>query len=118
PHPWRAAAAPARLPPPSCRPRWGRTGRSPRIGTPGAVSCSDAGWREWRSVSVRVGAGISTAADPATGATEAAATAARQLDGRGVDLAVVFAAGAHLAAPQATLDSMHATLSPAVLIGC
>jgi small ligand-binding sensory domain FIST len=69
-------------------------------------------------MSVRIGAGISVASDPLTGATEAAAMAARGLDAGRADLALVFAGGAHLAAPEATLDGVHATLAPAALVGC
>jgi small ligand-binding sensory domain FIST len=69
-------------------------------------------------MSVTVGAGISVAADPMAGATEAAALAAEGLDGRPADLALVFASGAHLAAPEATLESIHGTIAPATLVGC
>jgi small ligand-binding sensory domain FIST len=67
---------------------------------------------------VRVGAGISTDRDPLTGATEAAREAAVALGGEPADLAVVFAAGAHLAAPEATLEGVHAELAPEALVGC
>jgi small ligand-binding sensory domain FIST len=69
-------------------------------------------------MSVRVGAGISTDPDPLTGATEAASMAAAGLEGRPADLAVVFAGGAHLAAPEATLQGVHGTIAPRALIGC
>jgi small ligand-binding sensory domain FIST len=67
---------------------------------------------------VRVGAGISTDGDPLVGATEAARAAADALGGEPADLTVVFAAGAHLAAPEATLQGVHAELEPGALIGC
>jgi small ligand-binding sensory domain FIST len=35
-----------------------------------------------------------------------------------VDLAVVFASGSHLAAPEATLEGVHEALAPRELIGC
>ena len=40
------------------------------------------------------------------------------LEGAPADLVVVFAAGAHLAAPEATLEGVHAELAPEMLIGC
>src|SRR5437016_2650712 len=69
-------------------------------------------------MSVRVGTGLSVEADPLAGATEAAELAAEGLEGREADLALVFASGAHLAAPEATLEGVHATIEPAALIGC
>jgi len=67
---------------------------------------------------VRIACGLSTAADPRTGAIEAAAKVAAELSGASVDLAVVFTSGAHLAAPEATLEGVHDELSPDVLVGC
>jgi small ligand-binding sensory domain FIST len=69
-------------------------------------------------MSVRVGTGLSVEADPLAGATEAAELAAVGLEGREADLALVFASGAHLAAPEATLEGVHATIAPAALAGC
>ncbi|HEV7806913.1 MAG TPA: FIST N-terminal domain-containing protein [Solirubrobacteraceae bacterium] len=69
-------------------------------------------------MTVRIACGLSTAPDPRAGAVEAAATVAAQLHGANVDLAVVFASGAHLAAPEATIESVHEVLEPDVLIGC
>jgi small ligand-binding sensory domain FIST len=69
-------------------------------------------------MSVRIACGLSTAADPRAGAVEAAAKAAADMAGANIDLAVVFASGAHLAAPDATLEGVHAELDPGVLIGC
>ena len=68
-------------------------------------------------VSISAGAGISTAPDPLAAATEAARIAAEGLEGD-ADLAVVFAAGAHLAAPEATLEGVHAAIAPGALVGC
>ena len=48
----------------------------------------------------------------------AAATAAEGLGGAGADVALVFATGAHLAAPEATLEGVHEVLEPGALIGC
>jgi small ligand-binding sensory domain FIST len=67
---------------------------------------------------IRIGTGLSTAPDPRVGAMEAAATAQAGLGGRGCDLAVVFAAGAHLAAPEATLEGVHEALEPETAVGC
>jgi small ligand-binding sensory domain FIST len=67
---------------------------------------------------VRIGSGLSTQADARFGAAEAAAAARDALGGRPCDLAVVFASGAHLAAPEATLEGVHEALGPAELVGC
>ncbi|MBV9817326.1 MAG: FIST C-terminal domain-containing protein [Solirubrobacterales bacterium] len=67
---------------------------------------------------MRAGAGISADADPRAGAIAAARDAARALNGADVDLAVVFAAGAHLAAAEVTLENVAAELRPGALIGC
>jgi small ligand-binding sensory domain FIST len=67
---------------------------------------------------MRVGTGISSALDAAAGAAEAARAAAEGLDGVDADLAVVFASGAHLAEPEATLAAVHAELAPGALVGC
>lgn len=69
-------------------------------------------------MSVHIACGLSTASDPRAGAIEAADKVAAELDGRTIDLAVVFASGAHLAAPEATLEGVHEALAPDVLIGC
>src|SRR5215213_7609348 len=67
---------------------------------------------------VRIGTGLSTEADARFGAAEAAAAARDALGNRPCDLALVFAAGAHLAAPEATLEGVQDTLAPDALIGC
>jgi small ligand-binding sensory domain FIST len=67
---------------------------------------------------VRIGSGLSTEADGRFGAAEAAAAARDALGGRPCDLAVVFASGGHLAAPEATLEGVHEALAPAELVGC
>jgi small ligand-binding sensory domain FIST len=69
-------------------------------------------------MSVRIACGLSTASDPRLGAVEAAAKVAAALRGQSIDLAVVFASGRHLGAPEATLEGVHEALSPDVLIGC
>jgi small ligand-binding sensory domain FIST len=69
-------------------------------------------------MSVRIGTGLSTAPDPRAGAVEAALAARRGLKGASCDLVVVFAAGRHLAAPEATLEGVYEALEPEQLIGC
>jgi small ligand-binding sensory domain FIST len=70
------------------------------------------------AMSVRIACGLSTAADPRAGAVEAAARVAAEMAGETIDVVVVFASGAHLAAPEATLEGVHGELEPEVLIGC
>jgi small ligand-binding sensory domain FIST len=67
---------------------------------------------------MRVGAGLSDDLDPATGAGVAAREAARALAGAEADLAIVFASGAHLAAPEETLATIQAELAAGTLVGC
>jgi small ligand-binding sensory domain FIST len=67
---------------------------------------------------VRVGAGISAGHDPLTAGIAAARLAGEQLGDVEPDLAIVFASGAHLAAPEATLKGVTSVLSPNTLIGC
>jgi small ligand-binding sensory domain FIST len=67
---------------------------------------------------VRIGTGLSTTPDARAGAVEAAIEARRGLDGASCDLVVVFAAGAHVAAPEATLEGIDEALAPRELIGC
>jgi small ligand-binding sensory domain FIST len=67
---------------------------------------------------VRIGTGLSTSPDPRAGAVEAALAARRGLGGLSCDLVVTFLSGAHLAAPEATLEGLHEALSPEQLIGC
>ena len=69
-------------------------------------------------MTVRVGTGISTEHDPLEAGTAAARGAAAGLGGAPADLAVVFATGTHLIAPEATLEGVHAVLAPAALVGC
>jgi small ligand-binding sensory domain FIST len=68
---------------------------------------------------VRIGCGLSTAAGGRSAAIDAAQSAIAGLgDGLRVDLAIVFASGSHLAAPEATLEGVHEAIDPAALIGC
>jgi small ligand-binding sensory domain FIST len=69
-------------------------------------------------VSVHIATGLSTTPDARAGALEAASAAARGLGERSCDLVVLFASGAHLTAPEATLAAVHEMLDPAALIGC
>jgi len=67
---------------------------------------------------VRIGTGISTAGDARVAALEAAAAAREGLGADPCDLAIVFASGSHLVAPEALLEAVHETLEPAELVGC
>jgi small ligand-binding sensory domain FIST len=69
-------------------------------------------------VSVRIGCGLSTGSDPRVAAIDAGQEAHAALEGRRADVAFVFASGAHLAAPEATLEGVHEALAPGVLAGC
>lgn len=67
---------------------------------------------------MRIGSGLSTHGDPRVGGIEAASAARAALGRTPADLALVFASGAHLAAPEATLEGVHEALRPRELIGC
>ncbi|MGI8922354.1 MAG: FIST signal transduction protein [Solirubrobacteraceae bacterium] len=69
-------------------------------------------------MSVRIGCGLSTGIDARAAAVEASLAARGTLAGETVDLALVFASGHHLAAPEATLEGVVETLAPAELAGC
>jgi small ligand-binding sensory domain FIST len=69
-------------------------------------------------VSIRIGAGVSTGLDPRVAAIEAGAQARAALGDSRADVACVFCSGAHLAAPEATLEGVHEALAPPALIGC
>ena len=69
-------------------------------------------------MSTRIGTGLSTEHDPLQAGTAAAQSAAEALGNAPADLALVFASGSHLVAPEATLESVHAALAPRALIGC
>lgn len=56
--------------------------------------------------------------EPLHAAAEAAVQARAGLAGEPADLAVVFASGEHLVAPQATLEGVHEGLDPRFLVGC
>jgi small ligand-binding sensory domain FIST len=67
---------------------------------------------------VRIGTGLSTLAEPRAAALDAAASAAAELGDARCDLAVVFASGGMLAAPELVLEAVHEILRPDGLIGC
>jgi small ligand-binding sensory domain FIST len=69
-------------------------------------------------MAVRIGAGLSTELDPREGAIAAATEAGAGLGDEACELAIVFASGSHLAAPEATLEGVHEALSPSALVGC
>jgi small ligand-binding sensory domain FIST len=69
-------------------------------------------------VSARAGAGISTRPDPLAAGVEAAGETAQQIGGAEVDLAVVFASGTNLRAPEAVLEGVRSALAPGALVGC
>jgi small ligand-binding sensory domain FIST len=69
-------------------------------------------------VSVRIGCGLSTGLDPRVAAIEAGQQARAALAGTQADVACVFVSGAHLAAPEATLEGVYEALAPPVLAGC
>jgi len=73
---------------------------------------------EYRHRMVRIGSGLSTTTDARAGAIEAATSAREELGGERADLVAVFASGAHLAAPEATLEGIHEGLKPRHVIGC
>ncbi|MDP9377628.1 MAG: FIST C-terminal domain-containing protein [Actinomycetota bacterium] len=67
---------------------------------------------------IAIGAGLSTLADAAAGGRQAAAQALEGLGGSRCDVAVVFAAGAHLSDPEVTLREISQVLDPGCLVGC
>jgi small ligand-binding sensory domain FIST len=70
------------------------------------------------AASIRIGAGVQTDLDPLTAGAKAAAQAGSGLAGQSADLALVFASGSYLEAPEALLDGVQSSLAPDVLIGC
>jgi small ligand-binding sensory domain FIST len=69
-------------------------------------------------MSVRIATGLSTAGDARVAALEASAAANEGLGGRRCDLAILFASGSHLIAPEALLEAVHEELAPEALMGC
>ena len=62
--------------------------------------------------------GSPTSSTRVAGAAAAARAPVRQLGGAEADLALVFASGAHLVAPEEMLAAVQAELAPAALVGC
>src|SRR5690348_12340531 len=69
-------------------------------------------------MSTRIGTGVSTEHDSLAAGTAAARDASGALGGAPADLALVFASGSHLVAPEATLEGVHSILAPGTLVGC
>ena len=69
-------------------------------------------------MTVSIGAAVSTLVDPFAAGAEAGGGARAGLGMAPADLAVVFASGAHLEAPEALLEGVHDALGPQTLIGC
>ncbi len=69
-------------------------------------------------MSARAGSGLSTRGDPLAASVEAAEATAAELDRAEVDLAVVFASGTNLRAPEAVLEGVRGVLAPRALVGC
>jgi small ligand-binding sensory domain FIST len=69
-------------------------------------------------VSIQIGTGISAEHDPLQAGAAAARSAAAGIGDLPADLALVFASGSHLAAPEATLEGVHSVLAPRTLVGC
>ena len=69
-------------------------------------------------VGVAIGCGLSTESDARAGAAQAAAAALEGLAGGSADVALVFATGAHLVAPERMLEAVHDVLAPDALVGC
>jgi small ligand-binding sensory domain FIST len=67
---------------------------------------------------MKAGAGLSTNPESRSAAMEAALMARVGLDGRPVDLAVVFASPHHASAAGQVLEAVHEAASPHSLIGC
>jgi small ligand-binding sensory domain FIST len=71
-----------------------------------------------RSVSVRIGCGLSTSPDPRVAAIEAGTQARAALRGATADVAFLFCTGTHLTAPEAAIEGVHEALAPPALVGC
>ncbi|MBE2315312.1 FIST C-terminal domain-containing protein [Solirubrobacter sp. CPCC 204708] len=69
-------------------------------------------------MSVRIGTGLSRLGQPRAAALDAASAAAAELGVARCDLAVVFASGTVLGAPELVLEAVHEILQPDGVIGC
>ena len=72
----------------------------------------------FRGMNVRIGCGLSTTGDARLGAIEAAQAAGAGLGGERAQLALTFVSGAHLAAPEATLEGVAEALAVDAVVGC
>src|SRR5262245_43834861 len=87
------------------------------VGPKTAMTCTGAQYRH-PGMPVRIGTGLSTFEDPRAAALDAASAAAAELGDERCDLAVVFASGAVLGAPELVLEAVHEILRPEGVIGC
>lgn len=69
-------------------------------------------------MSVKIGVAICTKDDPLAAGADTARAVAQALGGARADLALVFASGEHLAAPEAALEEIQSVLAPGALVGC
>ena len=69
-------------------------------------------------MAVHIGSGLAIGGDARGSAVDAAMDARAGLGGRPADLAVVFVAGAHVTAAEATLEGVHEALAPEAVVGC
>src|SRR5437588_2145084 len=69
-------------------------------------------------MTLKIGAAVSLEDETTQAGTAAARAATEALGGEPADLALVFASGDHLAAPEEALEAVHAVLEPSVLAGC
>jgi small ligand-binding sensory domain FIST len=69
-------------------------------------------------MSVKIGVAICTEDDPLDAGADAARAVAEALGGAPADIALLFASGEHLAAPEAALEAVHSVLAPGALVGC
>jgi small ligand-binding sensory domain FIST len=65
-----------------------------------------------------VSVAVSTENDPLAAGSDTGRAVADSLGGAPADLALVFASGEHLVAPEATLAAVHDELAPEALVGC
>src|SRR4051794_30790698 len=71
-----------------------------------------------RSVSVRIGCGLSTSPDPRVAAIEAGTQARATLGDAGAYVVALYCRGAHLASTEATVEGVAEPLDPPTVVGC
>lgn len=69
-------------------------------------------------MSARVAVAVSRGQDPLADGVAAARSVGTGLQDSEIDLALVFASGDHLAAPERLLETLHTILAPRALVGC